>query len=415
MYEEKRFIGRKVNWLKVLIKLLILFLIIFLVWYFVFKKSDNKKNKVKPEGKPISENLEYLRKQYIKYFTESNIPKFNDETIIVPLENLIDEKLSKDIYDKNGDKCSTSSSYGRLTKVDDKHYNLKVYLKCTNEADSVLVTLSKEDIINNNLNINNNNTNNSNTNNNNNNNNTNSNKNTNNTNNNNKNNNTNKNNTNNTNKNSTNTNNTNNNNNTNTNKTTNNTNNNSTTNKTTTTSTSTSTSKTTTTTTKTSTTSTTNTNTNTNANTNNNNNSNNTNNGNGNTNTEPSKPTPPISKEEIVKDPERIVLTEYLMRKYGKLTLEKPTSLNYEVKQFDIQYYKYCIGGDMYNCHKNFAKTQKNQAAIDDLLARGYTEYPDYVDHVVAYLPIIDETWSREKTLEGYVYTGESRTHYRVD
>ena len=433
MYEEKRFVRRRINWLSVLIKLLLLFLIVFLIWYFIIRKTG-KSNTTKVKGYPITENLDYLKKEYIKYFDEKNIPKVINDEVTIKLSELIDNKKSREIYDKKGNKCSSSSSYGKVTKTDKDNYILKVYLKCKNEADSLVIPLTKKDIINNNVDV-------KNTNNQNNNNNTNNNNNSNNKNNNNKNNNNNNNNSNNNNK-------TNNNkskntktitgktntntNNTNTKK--NNTQNNN--NK------SQSTNNNTSNTQKNTNTNTLNQNNNNNTNNNNasnntqqstktntkqNNNATNTNNSNTNTNNsnnantnsnQNNKPAPvdesKVDPEKIKKDPKNVVLKEYLMYKLGKETDEPIKGKKYITHEKQIQYYKYCIEGDMYNCHRNFAKTPENIGKIQNLLDRGFTEYPDYTKTIYTYVPILDELWSRTDKVDGYVFSGKTRTHYKI-
>ena len=385
MYEEKRFYGKRINWLSVLLKLLLLILILFLIWFVVYKTKSKHTNKVK--GKPISENLTYLKDQYIKYFDEDDLPKNINSQIKVPLDTLYEEKASDTIYDKNGKECSAISSYGQITKVDADQYKLKVYLKCKNEADSILADVTKEEIINTKLDTkkadnkkdskdtkntkdskdtkdtkntkdtkttdtkDSKNTKDAKT--------TTDNKNTN------------------TNKNTSVTNRTTTNNNGSTSKT-------STSTKTTTSTTTSSTSTTTSQTTPTPSTQV--------------------------AVTEPSKPT----VDEIVNDPSRIVYTEYKMVKYGAETDVKPYG-KYVMYNRTIKTYKYCINRDLYNCHKGFEKNEANKTQIEVFLNLGYTEYEDSVINKTLYRPIIQETWSNTSTLDGWVFTGETRTHYRTN
>ena len=393
MYEEKKFKNKKVNWISLLIKLVLLFLIVFLIWYIVNRKSGNN-NSTKKLGDNISNNIKYLKDQYIKFFKKNDIPTNKNEELKVSLQELIDAKDSKIIYDKNGDKCSSTSSYGKLIKTSDDTYELKVYLKCKDEADSELYSIKYTEIIdttkNNNGKDNNNNNkssddNKSNKDNNNNKSNTsNSNNNSNKSNSSNKNTNTNTNSTTKTNTNKT---------NTNTNTNTNTSTSSSTSTKTTTTSSSTSTS--TTSSSKTTTTSTTSTN----------------NNGSSVAVVEEKQ----IDVEKITSDPSRIVATEYLLYKLGDPTTNLPKDQKFISYEYKIQYYKYCNNEDLVNCHTGFAKNKANEQKIKDLISYGYTEYPDYTDTVTIYYPIIDEKWDQNKNKEEYIYSGESRTHYRVN
>ena len=416
MYEEKKYVRKNVKWTSVFLKLLLLFLVIFLIWFIAIKiKNHASEGKNKSDnGNSMSENLNYLKKQYIKYFNEDNIPKYVNAKVRVPLSDLIEAKASKEIYDKNKVKCSSTSSYGQLMKIDNTNYNLKVYLKCKNEADSILVTITKDEILNNKIKTKKT-TNNNNTNNTNNSNNTNNTTNTNNTNN------------------TTNTNNTSNSNNT-TNTTTTNT-----TKKTTTTSNSGSSSSRTSSSSSSSSsssktsysssssssssysysqsssgsstsssTSTTVTKTTTGKD-----------NGNGtvtitetttdsNGNTSSTSTTVPVNE---IETEQRYVYTEYQLYKLGDAQTTKPNG-NYIPYNYTVKYYKYCINKDMYNCDRKIAKVAQNKNLIDSLLAQGYQEIFDYEDTITLYIPILDEVWSRTKEKAGYTYSGHYRNHY---
>ena len=395
MYEEKKFVRRKINWLKVLVKLLLLFLIIFLIWYLVQRIKGRKKDE-KLNGSIMSENLNYLKDKYLKYYSNEDLPKYVNETSTITLKVLNDKKISKTIKDRNGKKCNESSSYGKLTNTGNDTYDLKVYLKCKNEADSLIVKLTKDDIVNVNTNAGKNNSssnNNSNTNKNNNkNNNSNSNNKNNNTSNTNNNNNNNK----------------TNNNTTNTNTNTTNKNNQTTTNnkQNVTTNNSSNTSSSSTTTTTKTTTSQTTTSTQTNSSSSSQSVIGKVDNNNNNGNSSSGTATPNLDKP---------VVTEYLMYKLGDVLETEPTGQKYVSFKVKVDYYKYCVGNDIYNCHKNFAKIPENEKAIADLLSYGYTEYYDYTDTVTMYQVVLDEVWNKTDKLDGYIYTGKSRTHYSVN
>ena len=86
MYEEKRFIKRKINWVSVLLKLLLLFLVVFLIWFLIFgRKNDNKPAK---KGKSMEDNLKVLKKDSIKYFDKDKLPKNIGEVKKVTLEEI---------------------------------------------------------------------------------------------------------------------------------------------------------------------------------------------------------------------------------------------------------------------------------------------------------------------------------------
>ena len=355
MYEEKRFIKRKINWFSVFLKVLLLFLVIFLIWFLIFgRKTSNKPAK---KGQSMEDNLKNYKKDSVKYFTEDKLPKDIGEVKKVTLEEMIKDKATKEIIDKNGNKCSTKSSYSQVTKVEDNNYTLKVYIKCKNEADSVLTTIStgkKKTTTK-----------------------TNNNKTTNNTKN------------------------TNNNNNTNSNTNTNN---------------STNTKKTNTKTSSSSTTKTTketsivevksNTNTNTNSNSNNNTTVA------ANTNTNTNTTTQTSTTQEFVPTKDNLLYTEYELIKYGEWTTTKPESGRYKVQKLSVVVNKYCYGSDKYNCH-TIPKTDKYKDEIDFLLKQGYTEIYDHTNSTYVYLPY-ETIWSKTKDVEGYTYTGNYRDVHKM-
>ena len=354
MYEEKRFIKRKINWVSVLLKLLLLFLVVFLIWFLIFgRKNDNKPAK---KGKSMEDNLKVLKKDSIKYFDKDKLPKNIGEVKRVTLEDMIKNKATKEVVDKNGKTCSKTSSYSQVTKVDENNYSLKVYIKCKNEADSIITSIStgKKTNKNNNTNTNNNKTNN----------------------------------------------NTNNNNKTNNNT---NTSNNNSTKKTTTTN------KTTNKTTKETSTVKISGNTNTNNNTNTtvatNNNTNTNTNSNSNTNT--------TQTTEFVPTQQNLLYTEYELVKYGEWTTTKPETGKFKTQILKVVVNKYCYGNDNYNCH-TIPKMDKYKNDIDFLLAQGYREIYDHTNQTYVYLPY-EAIWSKTKDVDGYTYTGRYRDVHKMN
>jgi len=387
MYEEKKFVAKKINWFAVILKLLLLILLVLLVSYLIYLFKNKDDDKVK--GKSMNDNLQTLKEEYIKYFNEENLPKYENQRVKVNLEDLIENNDLKGIYDINGIECSTQSSYGQITKIDNFYYNLKVYLKCKNEADSILTTVSKETLINskvekkttkknNNSNTNKNNTNKNNTNNNNNNN-TNTNSNTNNT-------------------------------NTNTNINTNTNNNNNTNNNSTTTKKNTGTTQSSKTTTKSSKSSSS---------------SSSSSSSKTSTTTTSTSQTVAISEHFGSSSSSSssssnggvtrtYLYTEYKMVKYGDASTTEPTSGEFISYNYPIVYNKYCYNKDMYNCDV-IAKADKFKAQIDDALNRGATEIYDHTEYVTIYVKIIDTKWSKTQTLEGYEYSGTYKDIYKTN
>ena len=359
MYEDKKFVKKRISWSSVFLKLLLLFLIVFLIWFVFFRKTAKKKETVK--GREMSENLKVFKRDSINYFTSDKLPKNVGEIRKVTLEQMIKDGATKDIIDKKGNTCSRTSSYAQVVKTAEKSYDLKVYVKCKNEADSIITTLGNKPTNNNNTNTNKN----SNTNNN-------ANKNTNNTN---------------TNKNTNST-------KTNTNKTTKTTTNN---NKTTTTKTTTNTNITN----------------NTNKNTNNTNTTNNNSNTNTNTNTNSNTASQTSNVGTFTPDASKLLYTEYKLIKYGDATNVKPTSGSYTTSVYRIVVNKYCVGTDYENCHK-IPKLDKYKNEIDYYLMQGMKEIYDHTEQITLYIPY-ETIWSKTKDVAGYVFTGDSRNVYKMN
>ena len=393
MYEEKRFIRKKISWSSVFLKLLLIILIAFLIWFLIYKHKTNK-NTLK--GHSMNENLTYLKEQSIKYFNEDNLPKYTNEKYKVTLEQMIKDGASKEIIDKDGNKCSSLSSYSQVTKIDSSNYNLKVYIKCKNEADSILTTVTKSTFINSKGNSKSTKS-------------TDTKKNT----------------------------------ETNkttdiiketdTNKTTNTIENIETnktsettkkTNKTTSKTTSSNTSKSTSSTSSSKTTSTSgkskssstssstgsSTSSSTGSSTSSSKgSSSSTSTGSSSTGTTPSTPTTP-STTEYKPEESKLLYTEYRLIKYVDWQYEKPTSGYYKTSTISIVYNRYCYATDYENCHV-IPNVNKYKKDIEYFLMQGFEEIYDHTDKIPVYLPY-ELIWSRTKDLPGYTYTGDHREFY---
>ena len=152
--------NKRINWIKIGIEVLAVFVfILLLVWLFPFgSKKDNK-------GSNFGDNFDTYRESARKYYTEKNLPK---DTEKLTLQDLIDKKAVRKLYDKTGKSCDTEKSYTRITKITDNEYQLRIDLTCGNESDYVLETIKFETKIDDDNNNTNNNTANNNSNNNNN-------------------------------------------------------------------------------------------------------------------------------------------------------------------------------------------------------------------------------------------------------
>ena len=318
MYEDKRFIGKKVRWSSVFLKLLLLILILTLVWFIIYHKKTTVKKS--PKGNDMTENLKYFKDNAKKYFTDDKLPIYNNSKVKVTLDEIIKEKGIKPIIDKNGEACSIYSSYAQVTKVNDENYTLKVYLKCKNEADSILTTIKKSNKNNKNNNkVNNNNDDKKN-----------------------------------------------------------------------------------------------------NASKDDNKSSNGSKNQNSNSNTSSNKSNSSKSSSSssstvtIVDTTKPTQVLDYILYKharYGEWTTDELKD-NYQVSSMRIKYYKYCTGNDYENCPV-FAKVPEYMDQINSLLKQGYEEILVRTETITIYRTA-DCIWSKEKSVDGYEYTGTYKEVYKT-
>ena len=138
---------------KVLLKLLTIFCVIFLVIFLVpsftsYKKTNKKvnddlKNEIKIESKDVHDgnfttNMSTLKDASIKFFDKSeSLPTKTGDKETVLLKTLYKEDLTNKLKTSDNIDCDSSKSYAKITKLSDD-YELKVYLKCNNNADYTL-------------------------------------------------------------------------------------------------------------------------------------------------------------------------------------------------------------------------------------------------------------------------------------
>lgn len=344
MYEDKRFIGKKVRWSSVFLKLLLLILILTLVWFIIYHKKTTVKKS--PKGNDMTENLKYFKDNAKKYFTDDKLPIYNNSKVKVTLDEIIKEKGIKPIIDKNGEACSIYSSYAQVTKVNDENYTLKVYLKCKNEADSILTTIKKSNKNNKNNNkVNNNNDD--------------------------KKNNASK----------------------DDNKSSNgsknqNSNSNTSSNKSNSSKSSSSSSKSSS---KSS--------------------SSSSKSSSGSSSSSSSSSSSTVTIVDTTKPTQVLDYILYKHARYGEWTTDELKD-NYQVSSMRIKYYKYCTGNDYENCPV-FAKVPEYMDQINSLLKQGYEEILVRTETITIYRTA-DCIWSKEKSVDGYEYTGTYKEVYKT-
>lgn len=141
-YQYKGFFFRNLV-LKLLLIITIIFIVIWIVPKFISYKPSNKKTtiNIKEENindDSISTNLSKLKSASLLYYKENKLPKEKNDIELVTLKELQKEKLITELTDSSGKTCDSKKSYAKLTKEEDD-YLLKIYVKCDNKDDYLLV------------------------------------------------------------------------------------------------------------------------------------------------------------------------------------------------------------------------------------------------------------------------------------
>lgn len=152
MYEDG---NKKISfdWKSLAIKLGILaatVLVVILIFNLFTGKKDNKSNdtKLADSNSEYITNINMMKDAAFEYFTSDKLPENVGNTRKVTLAEMIDQKLLIDFTD-NGKTCDLNSSYVQATKTADENYALKVGLKCEKKADFIVTTIEKKDVVNN--------------------------------------------------------------------------------------------------------------------------------------------------------------------------------------------------------------------------------------------------------------------------
>lgn len=132
MYEEEK---RSFPIRDFLLKLiLIVIFVLLLVWLLPKTDLSNLTDRI------FRENVTEMKEAAISYFTIERLPQKEGESVTLTLQQMLDKKLLLPFKDKNGKSCDVKNSYVKLTKMKDE-YELKVYLKCSEEEDYIIVHL----------------------------------------------------------------------------------------------------------------------------------------------------------------------------------------------------------------------------------------------------------------------------------
>ena len=126
--ETKKVIGLKADWVSILVKFFVFLLVAFL-FIFIITKLRNWGNQ-----NTFSNNIEKMREAAYLYFKEENHrPILDNESVRITLGDMIEAKLITELKE-NKTVCSQDYSYVDLTKKEQNHYDMNVYLTCGGEA-----------------------------------------------------------------------------------------------------------------------------------------------------------------------------------------------------------------------------------------------------------------------------------------
>lgn len=133
MYAEEE--KRRFPLLEFLLKLiLIIVFVLLLVWLLPIPDLTGLNNRI------FNANVAEMKDAAISYFTTERLPQKEGDSVTLTLQEMLDMKLLLPFKDKDGKSCDTRNSYVTLTKKAEE-YELKVYLKCSDQEDYIIVHL----------------------------------------------------------------------------------------------------------------------------------------------------------------------------------------------------------------------------------------------------------------------------------
>lgn len=134
--EEKTFSLKKI----LLTLILIILFIILLIWLIPKFNSNINLNLDGLKNRVFNDNIREMKEAAISYYTTDRLPQEEGDSVTLTLQEMLDLKLLVPFTDKNGKSCDTKNSYVTITKMKDE-YELKVYLKCNEDEDYIIVHL----------------------------------------------------------------------------------------------------------------------------------------------------------------------------------------------------------------------------------------------------------------------------------
>lgn len=116
---------------------LVIIFVLLLMWLLPIGNRNNKDDSALTD-RIFNANIQEMKEAALPYFTKERLPKNLGDEVKLTLQQMLDLKLLLPFTDKNGDTCDVKASYVSVTK-EDTEYLMKVYLKCNEEEDYILV------------------------------------------------------------------------------------------------------------------------------------------------------------------------------------------------------------------------------------------------------------------------------------
>ncbi len=136
---EKRLVFQA-DWPSIILRLAIILFICFVIIFIVTKIRKYR------EESDLKTNMETVRVSAYNYFKkEENRPSEITEEVVVPLTEMIDEKIIVNTKALKEDECDNDDSYVSMLKMSEEKYDLDVHLNCKKgeEANTYVVNYGK--------------------------------------------------------------------------------------------------------------------------------------------------------------------------------------------------------------------------------------------------------------------------------
>lgn len=112
--------------------ILIIIFVLLLIWLVPWPNNKVLTDRI------FNANIQEMKNASLLYFTEERLPVNVGDKKTITLQEMLDLKLLLPFTDKNGNACDVQNSYVTIEKLETE-YLLKVYLKCGEEEDYILV------------------------------------------------------------------------------------------------------------------------------------------------------------------------------------------------------------------------------------------------------------------------------------